>query len=282
MPEIGVSRMPAGDIVAAMLETTGTVTANESLGGDGFWMEIRVPEVATLALPGQFFMVRCADGLDPLTARPFSVADVVGDRIALAYIVVGKGTGLLSEMKPGRPIPVLGPLGKPFQYEAPAKRHVMIAGGIGSAPFPFLARALSEIAPDSERVMLYGGRSRDHLYALDRFKALMTTVETATDDGSHGHHGFVTDLLPKYLDDPETRLYACGPTPMFKSIAKVLEGHDTPCQISVEPIMACGFGACYGCVVPMRLGKDFVYVKSCENGPTFEIRDLVVEMMEAH
>jgi len=265
-----------------MLETTGTVTANEFLGGDAFWMEIRVPDVAAVALPGQFFMIRCAEGVDPLTARPFSVADVVDDRIAMAYIVVGKGTKLLSEMKPGQTVPVLGPLGRPFKYEIPAKRHVMIAGGIGSAPFPYLARALRETAPESERIMIYGGRSKEHLYALDRFEELMTTVETATDDGSHGHEGFVTDLMPKYLEDPATRFYACGPTPMFQSIAKRLEGHENPCEISVEPIMACGFGACYGCVVPMRLGNDFVYVKSCENGPTFEIRELVVEMMEAH
>jgi dihydroorotate dehydrogenase electron transfer subunit len=210
------------------------------------------------------------------------VADAAGDRVSLAYIVVGKGTKLLSLMEPGDRVPLLGPLGKPFAYREPARRHVMIAGGIGSAPFPFLARALREGAPEAERILLFGGRSKDHLYGLDRLEELCTEVQIATDDGSAGHRGFVTDLLVPLRDAPETRLYACGPTPMFQALAHGLEGSDTPCEISVEPIMACGFGACYGCVVPFRDGDDFKYVKSCEEGPTFEIRDLLVDQLTAH
>jgi dihydroorotate dehydrogenase electron transfer subunit len=265
-----------------MLETHGIVTRNDRLGADGFWMEIEAPELATLALPGQFVMVHCSDGIDPLTARPFSIADAEGDRVALAYTVVGRGTSLMAAMRPGHRVPLLGPLGRPFSYEAPAKTRVMIAGGIGVAPFPFLARALAQTDPEARCVLLFGGRSRDHLYAIERFRELGTEVLAATDDGSEGHHGLVTDLLTPYLGDPAVRLFACGPTPMFRTIAGMLEGHEAPCEISVEPIMACGFGACYGCVVPFREGDDYTYVKSCEKGPTFEIRDLVVERMEAH
>lgn len=238
--------------------------------------------MSAVALPGQFAMVKCSDGLDPLTSRPLSIADAVDGMISFAYVVVGRGTGLLSELKPGDRVPLLGPLGKPFNFKQPAKRHVMIAGGIGSAPFPFLARALKDEAPDAETVMLYGGRTKDYLFALELFEELTASVETATDDGSHGHRGLVTDLLGPHLEEPTNRLYACGPTPMFKSISDKLMGHDNPCEISVEPIMACGFGACYGCVVPKRDGDDFVYVKSCEQGPTFEIRDLRVDLMGAH
>jgi dihydroorotate dehydrogenase electron transfer subunit len=263
-----------------MLETRGTILENRPLGADGFWMELSAPDLATIALPGQFLMLRCSEGVDPLTPRPFSIADVVDDRIALAYVVVGKGTSLMREMAPGRVVPLLGPLGRPFAYRTPAPRHVMIAGGIGSAPFPFLARALREVAPAAERILLLGGRTREHLYGLDLFRELCTEVRTATDDGSDGHHGLVTDLLDSYLEDPANRLYACGPTPMFRTIDRLLDGRQNPCEISVEPIMACGFGACYGCVVPVRKGDDYIYVKSCENGPTFEIRDLLVEQME--
>jgi dihydroorotate dehydrogenase electron transfer subunit len=245
-------------------------------------MDVEVPDMSALALPGQFAMVKCADGLDPLTSRPLSIADAVDGKISFAYVVIGRGTSLLAEKQVGDEVPLLGPLGKPFDYKQPAKSHVMIAGGIGSAPFPFLARALRAEAPDVETVMLYGGRNQDYLFALELFEELATRVETATDDGSHGHHGLVTDLLAPYLEDPANRLYACGPTPMFQSIDKVLEGHDNPCEISVEPIMACGFGACYGCVVPKREGDDFIYVKSCEKGPTFEIRDLRVDLMGGH
>ena len=104
-------------------------------------------------------------------------------------------------------------------------------------------------------------------------------MHTATDDGSHGHHGLVTDLLEPYLTADATRMYACGPTPMFKSVAARLEGSDVPCEVSLEPIMACGFGACYGCVVPVRDGDSFKYVKACQDGPTFEIRDLILERL---
>ena len=262
-----------------MLRNTGIVAANRPIGPDAFWMDVEVPDMSAVALPGQFAMVKCSGGLDPLTSRPLSIADAVDGMVSFAYVVVGKGTGLLAEMKPGDRVPILGPLGKPFNYKHPAKSHVMIAGGIGSAPFPFLARALRDVDPDAKRVVLYGGRSKEHLYALDLFEKLATKVETATDDGSHGHHGLVTDLLTPYLEDPANRLYACGPTPMFKSIDGFLKGHDNPCEISVEPIMACGFGACYGCVVPTRDGDDYQFVKSCEQGPTFEIRDLRIDLM---
>ena len=265
-----------------MLRNTGIVVANRPVGPDAYWMDVEVPDMSAVALPGQFAMVKCSDGLDPLTSRPLSIADAVDGMISFAYVVVGRGTGLLAEMKPGERVPILGPLGKPFDYLKPAKSHVMIAGGIGSAPFPFLARALRTEAPEVERVVLLGGRSKRHLFYLELFEELASTVETATDDGSQGHHGLVTHLLAPYLDDKANRLYACGPTPMFKSINDLLTDRENPCEISVEPIMACGFGACYGCVVPKRDGDDYIFVKSCEQGPTFEIRDLRVDLMESH
>ena len=265
-----------------MFETSGTVTKNERLGADAYWLELLSPEITTVALPGQFVMVKCSEGIDPLTSRPFSIADVERETIALAFIVVGKGTALMAEMKPRTEVPLLGPLGRPFAFTKPASRHVMVAGGIGSAPFPLLARVLSETDSESERVVLLGGRTAEHLYGLERFTELGCDVRTATDDGSSGHHGLVTDLLDPVLGEPGSRLYACGPTPMFRTLAQMLEGCDAPCEISVEPIMACGFGACYGCVVPVRDGDGFTYVKSCQDGPTFEIRDLRVDLLAAH
>lgn len=262
-----------------MLETSGTITRNDRIGAQGYWMELDAPDVAAASLPGQFVMVKCAPGYDPLTSRPFSVADVEGDRIALAYVVIGRGTGLMAERKPGDRVPLVGPLGKPFHYREPAAHHVMVAGGIGSAPFPLLARALREEQPEAERVVLLGGRTKDYLYAKENFLALGCRFEAATDDGSEGYHGLVTDLVKPWLGKPGTRLYACGPTAMFRTLAGLVEPTDVPCEISVEPIMACGFGACYGCVVPLRQGDDWTYVKSCQHGPTFEIRDLVVDQL---
>ena len=265
-----------------MLETHGVVARNERLGADAFLMELDCPDVAALSLPGQFVMVRCAEGLDPLTGRPFSIADVVGGRIHLGYVVIGKGTRLMAEMEEGTRVSVVGPLGRPFRYGVGATRHVMVAGGIGSAPFPLLARALAEEQPAAERTVLLGGRTKDHLYFHDRFEELGCDVRAATDDGSAGHHGLVTDLMAPFVGAEGVKLYGCGPTPMFLSMEAMLKSAATPCEISVEPIMACGFGACYGCVVPFRTGDGFRYVKSCEEGPTFEIRDLVVAEMGGH
>jgi dihydroorotate dehydrogenase electron transfer subunit len=242
-------------------------------------MEVECPEIAAAALPGQFAMVLCSDRPDPLTGRPFSLADVTGDRIAFGYVVVGKGTGLMSRMGPGTRISLVGPLGRPFGYRTPARRHVMVAGGIGSAPFPLLARALAEVDPGAERIVLLGGRTAEHLYCRERLIALGCEVRVATDDGSSGHHGLVTDLVDPLLEEPGARLYACGPTPMFLSLAEKLRETEIPCEISVEPVMACGFGACYGCVVPVRDGEGFTYVKSCQEGPTFEIRNLLLEQL---
>ncbi|MEN8149601.1 MAG: dihydroorotate dehydrogenase electron transfer subunit [Planctomycetota bacterium] len=270
-----------------MLETHGVVTKNVRIGADAFFMELDCPDVAALSLPGQFLMVKCAEGLEPLTGRPFSIADVVGDRLHLGYLVVGKGTGLLAQMTEGTRVGILGPLGKPFDYRGVADRHVMVAGGIGSAPFPLLARGIAEDAPDAERTVLLGGRSQDHLYFADRFEQLGCTVRAATDDGSAGHHGFVTDLMAEYVGEPGVKFYGCGPTPMFLAMERTLGDADNPCEISVEPIMSCGFGACYGCVVPVRKdddpsGEEWEYVKSCKEGPTFDIRDLVLTKMGGH
>jgi dihydroorotate dehydrogenase electron transfer subunit len=190
-------------------------------------------------------------------------------------------------MEEGTRVEVIGPLGKPFDYRGVAECHVMVAGGIGSAPFPLLARGIAEDSPDAERVVLLGGRTKDHLYFRDRFEEMGCTVRVATDDGSAGHHGFVTQLMAEYVGRPGVKFYGCGPTPMFLAMERALGDADTPCEISVEPIMACGFGACYGCVVPFRKDADrqsgdFEYVKSCEVGPTFEIRNLVLSEMGGH
>jgi len=265
------------------LAHTGVVTGNDLVAPDCWRLEIRVPAVARRATAGQFVMLRCRQSDDPLLSRAFSVCDVVREGgepvgIVVLQLVIGVGTQALAERRVGEPIGVLGPLGHPYDLGVPSEHMVMVAGGVGAAPFLFTARALRERSGDQRLTYLVGGRNADHVYLADEIEALGCEVQVATDDGSRGHHGYVTDLLTPLLA-PGVRVLACGPNPMFKSLAKVVEGArsgglEFPCQVSTEETMPCGYGACAGCVVPLRSDRHedgYRYGKTCVEGPVFPI-----------
>jgi dihydroorotate dehydrogenase electron transfer subunit len=252
-------------------------------------LEIDCPAVARSVLPGQFVMLRAREGMDPFLSRAFSVADLLhGDGpkapatgIVLLILVVGVGTKALAERQPGEPIGVLGPLGRPYDLGRSEEHMVMVAGGIGAAPFLIVARALRRRSKTQRVTYLVGGRDRDHVYLADELRALSCDVHEATDDGSLGRKGFVTDMVRPLLG-PGVRVLACGPNPMFQSLAQVVEraraeGLSFPCEVSTEETMPCGFGACAGCVVPVAapVSADtpdgYRWVKSCVEGPVFPV-----------
>ena len=209
--------------------------------------------------PGQFVMLRAREGMDPFLSRAFSVCDLLrGDGpkapptgFVVLIQVVGVGTKALAERQSGEAIGVLGPLGKPYDLGTPAEHMVMVAGGIGAAPFLLVAHALRHRSKAQRVTDVVGGRDGDHVYLAEEIRGLGCEVLEATDDGSVGHKGFVTDLLPPMLV-AGAGVLACGPSPMFKSLAKVVEsaravGAAFPCEVSTEETMPCGFGACAGC-----------------------------------
>jgi dihydroorotate dehydrogenase electron transfer subunit len=253
---------------------------NRDLGAGHYLAAFDAPQIAARVRPAQFVMVRVRQGTDPLLARPFSVARVGVGRsrptVELLYKIVGRGTTLMAEMAAGARVGMVGPLGNPFPDPThPDSRVFLVAGGIGIAPFPLLAAALRE--KGFSMSLLYGARSAPDLIGRDLLPKEGVEVRLATDDGSAGHHGPVTELLDRELDGlpaEERRRsvsYVCGPTPMMVAADAILERYQAGGHFSVESLMGCGFGVCLSCVIPLREGPTAYggYQRICVDGPTF-------------
>lgn len=248
---------------------TATITENCQVTADLWALRLHAPRIARESRPGQFVHVRLGDGIDPLLRRPMSLCRIGADTIDLLVRPAGKGSRMMIEKPVGESLDCLGPLGNGFTLHPWARHLLMVSGGSGIAPLV----ALSEdaVARDLSVVLLFGARSSDRVYPSE---LLPPEVEytVATDDGSAGHHGLVTDLLPEYLGWADA-IFACGPRPMFLSILEVMRraNSNKPVQLSLEENMACGVGACFGCAVETRGGE----MKSvCADGPVFEMREL--------
>ena len=248
------------------------VLASEALTEDIYRLTLRAPDIAAAAQPGQFVMLRVtAAGHDPLLRRPFSIAlATAGGEVHLLYKVVGRGTRLMTTLRPGDPVGLVGPLGQGFRLEKGKSRY-LIGGGLGAAPLLFLSHRLLEEADGEPPLVLLGARHREELAAITAdFEAAGLEIVKATDDGSAGHHGYVVDLLPTALEDSNQggQVYSCGPYPMLRAVAQLCHLRGWACQVSLETMMACGLAACLGCALP-RAGLEG-YVHVCKDGPVFE------------
>jgi dihydroorotate dehydrogenase electron transfer subunit len=227
--------------------------------------------------PAQFFMIG-VPGSDVLLRRPFSVCGLPGTfadgragAVQVLYRVYGRGTKLLSSLGPGAPLHVLGPLGQGFTVPQEERtKIVLVAGGIGCAPFPAFIAELERLG--RRATMIYGARSAEELPLLDWFRERSEAVEVTTDDGSLGARGLVTgplEALMKSHRGGPLHLYVCGPTPMLKAVAKLALAAGITCDLALEAPMACGFGVCLGCVVPTHTGPDgpVAFERVCVEGP---------------
>jgi len=219
--------------------------------------------------PGQFYMLAAAErwggGADerPFLPRAFSVLRRhPGGTLDFLLEDVGPGTARLCELRAGDGLWLLGPLGRGFAPPRDGRRPILAGGGVGIAPLAIWSDALG---PDA--VVLLGFRDRPHAEGA----ALIAGARVATDDGARGHHGLVTDLLAAELvRDPGAEVYACGPPPMLEAVRALCAERGVPAQLALESGMACGFGACFGCVVPTRGG----YVRLCVDGPVLDAAEL--------
>lgn len=267
------------------------IERNERLARDTYRLRFQFPQMAQRFLPGQFLMLRIHGRDDPLIGRAFALYDIVDDpagnavAVDIVYLVKGKLTGQLAQLAPGQKVAVWGPLGNGFPA-LEAKHVMMVAGGIGYTPFLAWAKELSGMrkfgqpprtVPKVPRLTLcYGVRSADLLAGVHDFAQAGTQVRIATDDGSCGHAGLVTDLVRQALDQGERpHLVACGPERMMAAVAALAKQYDLPCRVSLETPMACGIGICFSCVARVRVGPSWDYRRTCVEGPVFEAQDIV-------
>lgn len=248
---------------------SATVISNDLAFADTYAMWLHSPGLAGRREPGQFLMLHCsAEQRDPMFARAFSYYRVDGDRFAILYSVVGKGTGWLADRKPGDTIQGYGPLGKGIRFPRDPANLLLVAGGVGVAPMADLA--YSALAAGHQVVTMMGARSKDGLLPAESLPREAEYV-VVTEDGSAGLTGRVTEHLGDF-QPWASRIFACGPNPMFASLADVLRtnGRRQRPQILMEETMPCGWGMCYGCAVRTRHGVKLC----CKDGPRFNLFDV--------
>lgn len=234
----------------------------ESIGNAYHVLTFELPDDSR-AVPGQFCMVRGAEWGDaPLLPRPMSYLSG-GTTPSVLIKVVGEGTIRMARAEPGEPFAVLGPLGVPWRLPEATRPIVLVGGGVGIAPLLFLARALGPLA--ARPIAIYGGRTERDLPLRDDLTD-SCVVHLVTEDGSRGARGRVTDLLAELLT-PDMQVYTCGPDRMMARVAQIAAAHGVPCQVSLETPMACGYGVCLGCPVPM-VGGGYLY--ACKDGPCID------------
>ncbi|NJC87550.1 MAG: dihydroorotate dehydrogenase electron transfer subunit [Desulfuromonas sp.] len=248
----------------------------------GYWrMRILAPGFAAAAAPGQFVMLRPELALPTMLRRPFGIfrtgclpPECAGlpprEYMEILYKIVGQGTRIMSDLHAGDRVELLGPLGRGFTINDTSCAKILVGGGIGLVPLFLLAEAL--IDKGHQVRLLMGGRTRDDVLAVTEFERLGVETYVSTDDGSLGEEGLVTKVLERKLSKyPCAEVYACGPMPMLAAVERICSERNVPLQVSLESHMACGVGACLGCVVKGAGHSDQRpnYLCTCKEGPVF-------------
>ena len=235
-----------------------------------FIQKINAPEIARSIKPGQFLNIRVSENTFPLLRRPFSVCDVEGENIFLMFNILGEGTKILSHKHKGDLVDILGPLGNGFNLEGDYKTAIIVAGGLGAAPFPYVTR---EIKNQKSIMSFVGGRTKQDVISYG-----MENLILSSDDGSIGLKGNVVQSLENNLDKIDiasSKVFACGPNAMLRVLKDFCLKHNLDCEVSTECAMACGFGICQGCPIESTSNSD-KYLLVCKDGPVFNIKDVVI------
>ena len=266
-----------------MLMGTGEVLSHKKYGEHYHALTIVAPEVGESVRPGQFVNIRCGDGAAHILRRPFSVYRVHkrggwASTIEIVFDIRGPGTRYLSTLRAHASVDLIGPLGRGFAMPSKRAHCLLVGGGIGAAPLFFLA---DELRNDGHRVdVILGARTSGLLLNQIDARRLASICRICTEDGSAGDAGRVTDVLEETMERCGTEIvYTCGPHPMLAAVSQAAMERDVPVQVAVEELMACGYGVCMTCVMPLRQkrpsGKEaseeeYVYARSCTEGPVFD------------
>ena len=235
-----------------------------------FLLKIRCAEIASIIRPGQFLNIKVSKTIYPLLRRPFSVCDVEGEFFYLMFNILGEGTKILAEKHFGDTIDVLGPLGNGFNINGSYDTAVIVGGGLGAAPFPYLIR---EIGNNKKVYSFIGGKTHNDVITYG-----MKNISIATDDGSLGYKGTIVDLLQESIEllkSSKIKIFACGPNAMLRSLKDFCIKNNFDCEVSTECAMACGFGICQGCPIESAKQSD-KYLLVCKDGPVFNVKDVIV------
>ena len=266
------------DMSPSSQDILSVIVENEEVAPDIYLLTLEAKGISAVAKPGQFAMIKVTDVHcdDPLLRRPLSIHNVSADKVQFLYKVLGRGTKILAASKSGMETQCLAPLGKGFTIPSSVKSHCLVGGGMGIAPLLFLAKHIRESQPGSPVHVLLGARNKKELIAVEDFSRVgISELKIATDDGSEGHLGLVTELLDKGVwSKDEVNVYSCGPEPMMKAVAGICQKRGWNCQVSLEALMACGMGACLGCAVSQKgLGEEN-YLHVCSDGPVFSAQEI--------
>lgn len=255
-----------------------SVVSQKKTGSCYFYLVLKSEGSLGRITPGQFIMLGFADRCEPLLPRPMGFFQVLEERndsttFSIGYVVVGKGTDILSVLKPGDMLKGTGPLGKGWDIGSVTGKAVMVAGGIGITPFYQLAKELKTLK--KEVILLYGAKSASDLVFLEEFKKLGIETVEYTEDGSAGKRGLVSEGLSDYLDG-DASVFACGPYAMLKTVNEVCADAGVDPQLSFDKRMACGFGVCLGCNIAVKDSNGgSKYVRVCKEGPVFRGGEVV-------
>ena len=261
-----------------MVEQTVQIVSNERDTDLYFRLVVRAARVAPRVQPGQFVHLRILPLKEALLRRPFSVFQVSGDCLSILYKTVGQGTEVLSRMRPGEALSLIGPLGHGFSVPRPGgERPLLVAGGYGMAALYLLAQRSPQ-----KGIAFAGGRRRVDILCEEEFRALGWEVRVTTEDGSRGEKGLVTQALVAELKrpTPQRKLFACGPTPMLRAVGRLAVEFDMPAELSLDEHMGCGVGVCLTCVVRVKTSDGWEYQRTCTEGPVFDSREVAWEAAE--
>lgn len=252
--------------------TAEVVSKREVMPGI-FLVVLNAPLVAAHSRAGQFIMIQTQSGSDPFLRRPISLCGASSETVEILFQVRGRGTGIMASWEPGRSVSVLGPFGNGFVIPADLQTAVLVAGGIGAAPLLYLMKSLSAEFQHVKSIFLFGSRNQvdSALLKSASVHMLAHSCMHVTEDGSTEHAGLVTDACEASISRGDLGagracIYSCGPAPMLKKVALIAAAHSIPCQVSLEAHMACGVGACLGCVVEAKGG----FKRVCADGPVFD------------
>ena len=261
-------------------DTEAEVLANYEVALNFYLIRLFLPQTAAIVMPGQFVMLEVGSGTVPLLRVPLSVctADVNAGTIDVLYENMGPKTAMLCGARPGDILCCMGPIGNAFSM--PTNLPILVGGGIGVPPLLFFGNVLTEAGVQAR--LLVGARTETKLLPEALLNSASAKHMVATDDGSAGHHGFITELLQEVLEqDHQVTVYTCGPHGMMAEVAIICRDHEIPCYVSLEEYMACGFGVCVGCVVPRskvqtvsRASSYHDYSRICVDGPVYDAREI--------